>query len=646
MKNKILLFICLIFRGWIASADDGGAYNPMEWEYGHIYVDKPNEKIALQKEFMHVTFDRITATFDFLNLSDDSVTVDCAFPIQVNTKIWWDTLCSHDYQISPREDVFLKHLSFLLKRKVNIEKIMPNDSTLPGGGVVLHVTGDEIRKLDKKLTVYSADELQKMDVLFDFHIEQDGTNVPIENVGVETSTDEDILVTYHIHHHLKFAPKQESKVVVSYNIDSWRESHSSTSDFFYYYDIYTGGTWAGSMQSFMLLTPFNVHRLSSAKEPLSFEALKTPELNLYYTENYKPEADERLLFSYTTPISYYFPIRRKSMDLISNVKCSDAIESPEHLTDGSIYTSCSTKDWQSAWIDFSLNNYAIGPLLVNGRCGNVWNEIFLRSEPESNCDINYKITIFDEIYKYFQDSLWNNSNRLKNVQITFPNKNKEILKLKDIYTATPTLKGWLTSNSVTNPRLLSPGTYRLEFKDVYKGEKNLSTGLSEMWFLPVDKKLYQLLENDRKSKTPVFSSVMDIINSRDWTDLFDRNFRDWEECQYKYMPTQTSKEFKEKLEKFEYSQYNDFYDEDYVNKCYDNDEIYLHEYHPINTNHVIKELSMRDSTHSLSNDTNVQSLSNDNDMENSSKRNWIILLSIALLLMGGAAYMIRRRKRK
>ncbi len=75
-------------------ADDGGARNVEDWTYGNIYVKEPNDKIALEKELMVCGMDSITAVFVFKNTTDDTVTVDCAFPVDaelpytVDSKNW------------------------------------------------------------------------------------------------------------------------------------------------------------------------------------------------------------------------------------------------------------------------------------------------------------------------------------------------------------------------------------------------------------------------------------------------------------------------------------------------------------------------------------------------------------------------------
>ena len=82
---KRILFFLFIQISVIFSlmADDGGATNFEDWSYGNIYVKEPNDKIALEKELMVCDMDSVRAFFVFKNTTNDTVVVDCAFPIDV-----------------------------------------------------------------------------------------------------------------------------------------------------------------------------------------------------------------------------------------------------------------------------------------------------------------------------------------------------------------------------------------------------------------------------------------------------------------------------------------------------------------------------------------------------------------------------------
>ena len=48
-------------------ADDSATTYPEDWTYGNIYVKEPNKSIALEKEYMYVSDDKIEAVFCFRN---------------------------------------------------------------------------------------------------------------------------------------------------------------------------------------------------------------------------------------------------------------------------------------------------------------------------------------------------------------------------------------------------------------------------------------------------------------------------------------------------------------------------------------------------------------------------------------------------
>ena len=98
---KRILFFLFIQLSAIFSlmADDGGVTNVEDWTYGNIYVKEPNDKIALEKELMVCSMDSITAIFVFKNTTDDTVTVDCAFPIDVVLPYTIENVKENEYEL-------------------------------------------------------------------------------------------------------------------------------------------------------------------------------------------------------------------------------------------------------------------------------------------------------------------------------------------------------------------------------------------------------------------------------------------------------------------------------------------------------------------------------------------------------------------
>lgn len=96
-KFLCILFACSLVA--VAVADDGGARYPEDWTYGNIYVKEPNKSIALEKEYMYVSGDKIEAVFCFRNTTDSIVVVPCAFPIVVKMpfRLENDTVMIGDY---------------------------------------------------------------------------------------------------------------------------------------------------------------------------------------------------------------------------------------------------------------------------------------------------------------------------------------------------------------------------------------------------------------------------------------------------------------------------------------------------------------------------------------------------------------------
>ncbi len=636
--HRLLFTLCLLLFSFYSFADDGGTSNPREWTYGNIYVKEPSKEIALRRELMTVSIDdekpfvskkdrkgRLSANFVFENLSDELVVVDCAFPIRVT--IDFDNFYNVGLD-SSRADRLAAYYGIALERNVRYEAILEPEYD----HYVTWVVSDEERKnLEKKLKVWSArdfyqiEQVKELSFCHDFVIQQDGADVSVENVGVETRwVDGKLEMTFHMHHRLKFSSKRESNVKVSYPIEIWMHDYK---EFFYgfKYDIYTGGTWAGSMRSFMLLTPFEMSSNSENKENVSFKCWKTPRYHLYYKENYKPvEGDWLYIYCGDNQelLTTYFPIRRKPSPFITNLKGSESVENVEALTDGTLYSYCRSNDWKNAWLEFSLDCCAVGPFFVNGMCGNSMNELFVRSACK-----DYGYSIIQGDYRAFRDSLWDNGNRVKSMTIEFPNGQTKDLNLKDHYSALPSTKGWVTSNCVANPCLLDSGTYKLTWKSLYYGDKGKETGLSEMWFAPVDGLLAKILDEDRKSDMPIYSNVLPTILNQDWTDPKYGKDEWW---RYEKLPSQRSEEYNNMADTITKVRFLDYYEEDGY-------ESFIGGLYEFVTD---EEIASIDS----SNVQNVASAESSNGQRKSGNSlKWLIMGLLFFLVAGGVFVFLKRK---
>lgn len=570
MKN-ILSTILLLLATLQLFADDGGTSNFRDWTYGNIYVKEPNDKIALRKELMEVDTDSLKATFVFENTTDEDVVVDCAFPIVFKTSDHYSSDC---YYYQKDGGVYYYDMFYrMFKDKPEFATLSPLNMLILVMGKALEeearnedrigmyssisVTFPELKsKVDEKLRKWSFEEYSKYlsdlelsandlpaFVLNGCDIIQDGEVVRIENVGMETKIVEDdkeqsfdLIVTLHFHHKLKFPKGKTSQVVVSHDIESFKWCGPSARygvEYDFTYNISTGGTWKGDIESFVVMTPFSMK--SSCTDFSNFATSN----NIYYKKDYKPKEGEVLNFNLDAVdinwidgnVRACFPKKRDGFS-VKKLKASEGVRNKEALFDGDIYTYASMKDWKDSWFEFTLDNYVVGPLCVNGQCSNVINELF------------YNHLVFDgNIYIpniiEFQDSAWNNANRIKEVVFVNSETSKEtVVSLTDEYTALASFDGWNTSHNAKKAHLFSPGTYRMRIDEVYKGNKGQRTALSEMWFLPIDADLVKLFADDARSQNPIFQSAIEKYFSYG-------TFRcDWGGYHYSYdkLPEQGSKE--------------------------------------------------------------------------------------------------------
>ncbi len=544
-KFLCILFACSLVA--VAVADDGGARYPEDWTYGNIYVKEPNNSIALEKEYMYVSGDKIEAVFCFRNTTDSTVVVPCAFPIVVKMpfRLENDTVMVGDFQFV--NDTILWKIA--LDKNVRIKRIGYDDKQL-------QMTKSEIEKYDKKLRVLKYSEYQALyrqwmenDENEKYYkgcsIVQDGSSVELKNVGVETNVifnesdkkyefQSEVDLVLHFYHELKFQPNSLSKVCVEYYVNSLERCYDGDS-YEFYYDISTGGTWKdGIIGSFVLLTDYLIED-DAPKWKVSPKGLQTTRIvpyNVCSAKNYKPVGrfrfrgdDEDLNKMYER----YFP---------SNVKrYFNQYNESEHISfreTGKLEIVKETAARFNSFIvdsayRFSIEGPCIGPFVANGYVDSaiLKNNIFIFNKEYERRD--------PEMPTLQKDSLWEKYSRIKTAILTNEDEGwSDILQLKDRFPAYPYEvnsnfnDGWFGSNAVRNVRLLGPGEYRFKVNDIYRGDSTESVGVSHIWFYPVDPTLVSIIYEDKNSTMPLFSDVwrrvLDIHISDEKPDLGNVDF--------------------------------------------------------------------------------------------------------------------------
>ena len=550
MKKLISIIFSLTVLAAIAFADDGGSYKPEDWTYGNIYVKEPNDKIALERELLIVeqTDGFVTALFDFVNTTRGSVTVPCAFPVVVKT------------QVSVQKNGTVS--SFIPIRN----GYRANEAVLAvafGKDNFEGLSKDEFLSLDKKLRTISAesyiaellDSSFSNSILHPCKIEQDGKEVAIQTVGIETSIEKneedteyiseydwhnskeiyDLTLVLHFYHELHFSPSAQSKLSVSYKINSEKKDYKGTS-YELTYDISTGGTWKGAMKSFLVFTDSQMIAKSSQTgfETTSLGKLSTDGagFTLYAAENYKPQKEEELFFQ--TKTSYdeggvmRVNEREGSQIFVKDVRSSSSykgtykiaghdIHGFEQNADRNLRTSTydaetsfdgipfngwvegAKGDGIGEWIEFTLTKAALGPFASNGLArfaGSIYDD-YGRHKWGNDADDFTLLVKADYV-----GSTWKANNRIRSMTLSSSALKKVVsLDMADIFPASRNYYSydWIALNAVKNPQILSKGTYRMTIQSVYKGNKYDDTALGEVWFLPLSPIAEKIISADTDS---------------------------------------------------------------------------------------------------------------------------------------------------
>lgn len=506
MKKVLsLLFACVTTL--TAIADEGGARYPENWTYGNIYVKEPNQSIALEKEYMYVSGEKIEAVFCFRNTTDSTVVVPCAFPIVIkmpfNCGDENDTITLGDWHDVIDEELWNLALD-------NTVYVIDKNPGLYYATQDLSITKKELRKYDKQLRVLTFSEYQTLyDAKQKCNVIQDGNVIEMKNVGIETNVDfheKNVLLVLHFYHELKFQPNTLSKVYVDYNVNGLKEAYEA-SEYEFYYDISTGGTWKdGIIGSFVLMTDYEMGDGDNRKPIQDLHQTRIIPYNVYNAKSYRPTG--RFLFKGWDEHTNLSIGRHHTGVQNSYVRHFSLRKENNNYSINDETAKSFTPTYIDSVLTFIVRSYCIGPFVANG---------FVDTQ-----NLKRNIKYFE--YKYYwrdgeiptmqRDSIWERNSRIKTATLSNIDEGwNETLQLDDRFPAYPyevnsnVNDGWYGVNSVRNVKLLQPGKYKFEITDTYKGDSTTAIGVSHIWFYPVDATLVSIIDEDAHSEMPLFSDV-------------------------------------------------------------------------------------------------------------------------------------------
>ena len=567
MKKTIIMLLLSVSVLGAGFADDGGSRYIEDWSYGNIYVTEPNKEIALESEFLYVNQKRHTvrAFFDFKNLTAQKRKVPCAFPIVITIPYEFDgtQIVASDYR-----DVYnLTALDIAFGRKVQSESFQA-------------ITAVPL-EIDKKLRVIPYAEYKKQ--LDKFYREDapynkrktiyegvdivlNGKKVPITHVGIETSVVQDsemkipekwsgqpvyngeITLKLHFYHELEFPAFSSSVVDITYATDTDKGGYRGTV-YKSIYDISTGGTWAGSIKNFVLLTDDEVTVHNSVaqferKSLFGFGSYSYDDGIILCARNYKPSAHEYFEFTgymFGEEMGWAFMQNREKQDFVRNISASSFLDGSFKITDeksSSYKPECSFDgeflngwvegakgDGIGEWIGFTLTSTVFGPFMTNGLTRNYTDE--QKSWGEDS-------TVLSDIHDR-KELTWAKNNRIKTMTLeNVKTHEKRKLNLVDLYAGfrlddRDAETKWLSANANKNPCILLPGTYRLSIDSVYKGTKWSDTVLGEVWFYDLGKTFGAIAADELKSDKPFITAEVEKLLFR-FSDYTEGNVKNMEEA--------------------------------------------------------------------------------------------------------------------
>jgi hypothetical protein len=498
--RTLLALVSLLFLSPLALADDGGTYYPDNWTYGNIYVKESNRHVVLEKEYMYVTADNITAVFCFNNTSDSALIIPCAFPVVVSLPFALidDSVCLGGYN----EVVAIDQWQLLLDMPVELGEGRGELGEL--GPRSIGLPKADLEAYDKQLRVIPFSDYHGSNACT---ISQDGNDIPLKNVGIETSVTFEsekgnyAKIVRHFYHELSFEPHSRSIVVVRHPVNS-AKSDFVCSKYQVEYDISTGATWKdGSIGSFVLLTDLNMVC------PDGLQMSSVIPFNVYYGVDYKPRGS----FHFTGQDSYCNEVYNRRFpdkgNYISLFKTPEGFRAKRPSSD--MWYDPLVVD---SALTFTVSEPCVGPFIANG---------FVDADnAQDNMELfNYFYDGIDpEMDTLNIDALWYSYSRIKSATLTrLQDGSSQRLDLLDRFPGYPYPvsasfnDGWYGTNAVRRVSLLHPGTYSLSVDEIYPGDSIPVPAFSHVWFYPVGQSLLSIIDSDAQSPTPIFPQVLNSL---------------------------------------------------------------------------------------------------------------------------------------